>query len=434
MKLTILFFKYAALLYVSFLLMLPSCAQNKSYNKTPNGLEYKIHKDVPGSSPKEGDMLRVHFIIATEKDSIIRNTFADGAGPQDFPLSKAQFKGALEEGLLLMSAGDSATFLVNADSLFEKTYRSPMPPFIRKGSKIKFHIKLEKSFTQEEYQAEINKSNELLLAEEHKKIDEYLKANNLAARKTSSGLYYIQKKPGTGAQAAAGSKVKVHYTGKLLNGNKFDSSLDRGQPFEFTLGQGMVIRGWDEGIALMKVGEQGTLIIPSVLGYGKRGAGNSIPPNSVLIFDVELLDAKTQAEIDKMAADAKKQEEQSIQKYITDNKLKAIKTASGLHYVQIKAGNGAKAEPGKNVKVHYTGKLLNGTKFDSSVDRGQPFSFTLGQGMVIRGWDEGIALMKTGEKGILIIPSELGYGATGAGSSIPPNAVLVFEVELLEVK
>ena len=102
--------------------------------------------------------------------------------------------------------------------------------------------------------------------------------------------------------------------------------------------------------------------------------------------------------------------------------------------MQTQAGTGARAESGKTVSVHYTGKLLNGTKFDSSVDRGQPFDFGLGQGQVIKGWDEGIALMSIGEKGTLLIPSPLGYGARGAGGSIPPNAILLFEVELLGIK
>ena len=97
----------------------------------------------------------------------------------------------------------------------------------------------------------------------------------------------------------------------------------------------------------------------------------------------------------------------------------------------LQAGDGAEATAGKNVSVHYTGWLTDGTKFDSSVDRGQPFQFPLGAGRVIRGWDEGVAGMKIGEKRRLTIPSHMGYGERGAGGVIPPNATLVFEVELL---
>jgi FKBP-type peptidyl-prolyl cis-trans isomerase FkpA len=109
---------------------------------------------------------------------------------------------------------------------------------------------------------------------------------------TPSGLQYSIDQPGTGAQPRAGQTVSVHYTGWLTNGTKFDSSRDRNQPFEFPLGQGRVIRGWDEGVATMQMGEKRTLIIPPDLGYGARGAGGLIPPNATLVFHVELLGAR----------------------------------------------------------------------------------------------------------------------------------------------
>jgi FKBP-type peptidyl-prolyl cis-trans isomerase len=110
---------------------------------------------------------------------------------------------------------------------------------------------------------------------------------------TSTGLQYWDIKKGTGALAQAGKQVTVHYTGWLLDGKKFDSSLDhRGEPFQFHLGAGQVIQGWDEGVAGMKVGGKRQLRIPPALGYGARGAGSAIPPNATLIFDVELLGVK----------------------------------------------------------------------------------------------------------------------------------------------
>ena len=109
---------------------------------------------------------------------------------------------------------------------------------------------------------------------------------------TSSGLKYVDQVLGTGDVAVAGKTTTVHYTGWLENGKKFDSSVDRGQPFSFPLGGGRVIRGWDEGVEGMKVGGKRKLTIPSDLGYGSRGAGEVIPPNAILIFDVELLGVK----------------------------------------------------------------------------------------------------------------------------------------------
>ncbi|HMU93031.1 MAG TPA: FKBP-type peptidyl-prolyl cis-trans isomerase [Anaerolineales bacterium] len=107
--------------------------------------------------------------------------------------------------------------------------------------------------------------------------------------KTQSGLEYIEVEAGTGAQAVAGKTVSVHYTGKFQDGRVFDSSVSRGEPITFPLGRGNVIKGWDEGIALMKVGGKAQLIIPPHLGYGERGAGGVIPPNATLVFDVELV-------------------------------------------------------------------------------------------------------------------------------------------------
>jgi len=115
-------------------------------------------------------------------------------------------------------------------------------------------------------------------------------------------------------------------------------------------------------------------------------------------------------------------------------KGKTVTTPSGLKYEDIKVGTGAEAKAGQVVVVHYTGWLTNGTKFDSSKDRNEPFEFPLGGGQVIKGWDEGVQGMKVGGVRKLTIPSELGYGTRGAGGVIPPNATLIFEVELLKIR
>lgn len=235
--------------------------------------------------------------------------------------------------------------------------------------------------------------------------------------KTASGLKYTITEAGTGKQVQTGDKVTVHYTGKLTNGSKFDSSKDRNQPFSFKVGAGQVIRGWDEGLALLKVGDKATLTIPAELGYGSRDMG-TIPANSTLIFDIEVLEAT---------------EAVSAKPYDVAGK-DTLTTASGLKYIYVNKGSGAQAEKGKTVSVHYTGYLMDGKMFDSSVERGEPIAFPLGQGMVIPGWEEGIALMKVGDKIRLIIPSGLAYGERGAGGVIPPNATLIFDCELVNVQ
>ncbi len=118
------------------------------------------------------------------------------------------------------------------------------------------------------------------------------KVTTEAAQKTASGLGYTILTPGNGPEAKAGQTVRVNYTGWLTDGTKFDSSLDTGSPFEFALGAGMVIKGWDEGVVGMKVGEKRKLVIPPALGYGARGAGDVIPPNAILVFEVDLVSVR----------------------------------------------------------------------------------------------------------------------------------------------
>lgn len=289
-------------------------------------------------------------------------------------------------------------------------------------------------------------------------IEQYLKDNGITDVKTSpEGIVYTTEKEGNGTFPKAGDFVKVHYTGTLLDGKKFDSSVDRNDPFVFQLGQGRVIQGWDKGIPLFSIGGKGTLYLKSDLAYGERGAGSDIPPNAPLIFEIEVLDVLTPEEND--AEEAKKSVAQKVDyssriaEYINKNfadqqaKDKVIMeayakekgytyetTASGLMIVTETKGDGGPTLLGRTVQVHYTGRLFDGSQFDSSVDRGTPFSFPLGMQRVILGWEEGIANFNIGGKGKLIIPSSMGYGAQGSGSNIPPNSPLEFDIEVLGVQ
>jgi FKBP-type peptidyl-prolyl cis-trans isomerase len=224
----------------------------------------------------------------TSKDSLVFDSWKMGK-PIQLKIAKSSFKGDLMDGLTLLTVGDSASFLINADSLFTKTFGAPRPAFIDSSSFLSFTVKVISTTTDAALKAEELKAEKENAMKENEIIAKYIADKQITPSKSSSGLMYIISEPGAGEQAQAGKTVKVHYTGRLLDGTKFDSSLDRNEPIEFKLGQGMVIKGWDEGIALLKVGGKALLIIPSDLAYGSRGAGGVIPPFSPLTFEVELV-------------------------------------------------------------------------------------------------------------------------------------------------
>ena len=234
---------------------------------------------------------------------------------------------------------------------------------------------------------------------------------------TESGLQYIQIEPGDGPSPQDGEVVALIYRAALEDGTEFDSSYQRGDMLKFALGRDMVIPGLDEGVALMQLGEVALLVIPPELAFGETGISGVIPPNATLYFQVEL------AGIGPASPEAPAEVDEAD--YVT--------TDSGLKYYDLVSGDGPQPEQGQQVSVRYTGWLTDGTKFDSSIDRGQTFVFPLGSGGVIAGWDEGVATMRVGGQRQLVIPPELGYGDHGAGA-IPPNSTLVFEIELLDLR
>jgi peptidylprolyl isomerase len=225
---------------------------------------------------------------------------------------------------------------------------------------------------------------------------------------------------GTGEEAKLGSEVSLQYYGTLADGTMFDTSLKRNRPFTFTIGQGQVIKGWDQGVPGMKVGGKRRLTVPAELAYGSRKKGK-IPPDSQLTFQLELVESY--APIPEPKGD----------EAFAGEPVAKLELERGLIVEDFVVGDGREAKPNDKIIVHYTGKLDDGTVFDSSLPRKKPLTFVLGSKMVIEGWELGLAGMKVGGLRRLTIPAELAYGDKPKGK-IPPNSRLTFTVELMAVR
>jgi peptidylprolyl isomerase len=366
------------------------------YVTTDSGLKYYDLSVGEGAMPQNGDIVSVSYTIWLQEESAeevtLMDSSAEGGQPLDFVLGSGQVFDGWNEGVLTMNEGGKRQLVIPPELGFgEQGASGFVPP-----------------------NATLVMEVELLSIRQPPAPEAVAEADYTT---TDSGLQYYDLVEGEGATAEEGAFVSVNYTIWLQEEQKYvASSDDRGQPFGFAVGAGQVFPGWDEGVSTMKEGGRRQLLIPPDLALGEQGAEGIVPPNSTLIMEVELLSVRPPAvltEVDE--AD-----------YTT--------TESGLKYYDLVEGEGATPETGQTVFVHYTGWLEDGTKFDSSLDRGQPLSFALGTGGVIAGWDEGVATMKVGGKRQLLIPSELAYGEQGSGGVIPPNATLIFEVELLEIR
>jgi peptidylprolyl isomerase len=227
------------------------------------------------------------------------------------------------------------------------------------------------------------------------------------APKQPNGLEIWDVKEGTGEPAAKGDTVRIHYTGWTTDGKEFDSSVTRGKLATFPLNR--LIKGWQEGIPGMKPGGTRRLKIPSDLAYGDAGRPPTIPAKATLIFEIDYAGNPMS---------------------MPDLKAKAWKKLdNGVRLWDVQEGTGAEVKPGATVTIHYTGWTLDGKVFDSSVKRGEPATFPLGS--LIKGWQEYVPGMKVGGIRLMELPAEFAYGAAGSPPDIPPNATLVFEIEVL---
>ncbi len=364
--------------------------------------------------------------------------------PLRFPMIEATFEGDLYAALLQMHVGDSATVVVPVDSFYLVTAGIPeLPEFIVPGSPMYFDIRLLSIQTEAEALAEEREFLAQMKKEEQLLLTDYVLSLGDKVEKKASGLYIIQEKQGRGRMPNTGDVLRLHFSVATLDGMELFSTFNR-EPMDIPFGERFDTDGFDEGIGYLQKGGKLKMIVPSNLAFDSVGRGQMVPPYTTLVYEAELLEILSKEAIERekaaqrkveeaKAEKAKEEEVSKIQSYIKRENVTVSPTASGLYFIEKEAGTGRQAAAGKEVKVHYTLYNIEGRKLQSSLDGGQPFSFTLGQRQVIQGWDEGIALMKAGGKATLLVPSSLAYGATDRGQDIPAYSPLVFEVELIEV-
>ncbi len=318
-------------LFLSLLLaaLLPTLASGQTaptpgFERLPSGTEYQLFRrdattgryaprplaptgDAPYAS-RAGQVLLVFIQYRTDRDSLLMDSRRMRPEPVPVGLAPTPPRGTIEEAMTLLLPGDSAIFRFNADSVFTKSMHQSVPPFIKRaGNALRLTVAAKELLTPEQMQArqQAMLAEQKRLAKAHSAkqlvkddaaIQAYLKKNKLTAKakKTVGGTWYVVTLRGKGVLPKKGQTVSVKYRGTLLaSGKEFDSSAKHGgTPFDFVLGQGQVIQGWDQGIAVLPKGSKAMLLIPSPLGYGERGAGGDIPANAVLRFDVELTGIK----------------------------------------------------------------------------------------------------------------------------------------------
>lgn len=285
----------------AMLVSMSSCSKYRGYKESDTGLFYKFYvQNDKEAKAQLGDLLTMSLVYSKvgETDSIIEDS-RKNPNPFMLLLNPSDFKGDLFEGLAMMHKGDSASFIIKADSFFMKTARMPQAPkFVTAETMLKFEVKLmdikpKAVFEKEMAEAQAKFKEEVVKrkAEEPGLIAKYLKDNKITVKPTKNGLYYVEKTKGTGPKVVAGQKVRVSFTGRFLDGKIFDTSEGK-KPFEFVVGQQQVIPGWDEALTLMNKGCKAIVLIPSSMAYGEQGAQGIIPPCTPLVFDVELLDVQ----------------------------------------------------------------------------------------------------------------------------------------------
>jgi len=294
------------------LLLLLSIACNRSEKETPSGLKFTVVKAGDGVLPKTEEVLVFNYLFKDSKDSVWTDTFKE-----DFPAAimiadsaAIATENGMVQMLRMVSKGDSIALEISIKDFFMDMLKGPVPPDLDTTLMLSYRIKVNGIVSRDSFMAFQNeymmKKQVIQLEKDLASIDSYLAEKNITAEKTESGLRYVITKPGLGENGKTGQVVKVNYTGYLLDGQYFDSSIkavaeEKGiydvrrepyTPYDVTIDQSSVIKGWHEAFKLLNKGSKATFYIPSMLAYGAQQRSEIIKENSVLVFDLEVVDIK----------------------------------------------------------------------------------------------------------------------------------------------
>jgi len=258
-----------------------------AYQRTEQGLQYRIIVSRNGKRPSIGDRMILHLSYENSTGREIYNSSVLG---DDFvlELTPPTFSGGIEEGFSMMGEGDSAHFLLPADSVFTKTFNLPLPEGVKAGEQLLFKVKMKSVIPAEEHQSRMKVLADSVALSDAIAMDTYLKRNNISAHPVREGVYFIVFEEGKGDRPRPGDSVEVSYTATFLDGSVFDASSRDGSNLRYVLGDGLRLRAWDEAISSLRPGGVCRLVLSSAEAFGTRGYG-PVPPNTPVVYNINLL-------------------------------------------------------------------------------------------------------------------------------------------------
>ena len=428
-------FVISALVCLSAMMLFTGCTQKyPGYKKTQSGMYYKFHNcNTSATQPKLTDFLKIEM-----KCYLHDSLYYDWQGTQHEVYTQLQdpiFAGDLQEAYAMMHVGDSASFYVKADSIAALYYdQDPTKVGLVPEDYFRYEVKLVEVQTEEEFQANVEKMKESMKIEAKRALDEYVVNNNINVTPEPSGVYIIPIEKGKGRCPVKGEKVELDFSATLLNGQPVGSTFDSPEKFSFVLGEGYTIQGWEEIVPKMHLGDRVKAIIPFDMAYGEHSVGE-IPAYANLVYDIKLLKITTAAELQAEAERAlkalKEESERAFFDYLKVNNITDY-TASGLFFAKSLVTEGAQPQKGQTARIKFDASYLDGTPLGDSEQLGGQYDLVIGEGKVLKGLEEGVGLMRVGEKARFVLPYTLAYGANPYGN-IPAYSNLVFDVELLDV-